>query len=404
MIQIWSKNEATTCTNGLFFGLLIKTINSQHPDNQNTMTSKTITKTIICHTPTPENVAFFLEKKSLFYKKRLFLSFLAIFLSLWGISPTLSAQGLDYTLRDPLAGIAKDNWLTPAEKLNKSRFYISAGTGAGLYGAASVGLYQTWYADFDRSPLHSFDDSKEWNQMDKAGHAFTAYIFSRYAFAGGRWAGLKRPAARYTALGVANLLQGTIEVLDGYSAEWGFSWSDMGANLSGSLLFTVQDIAWQEQRILLKVSNDLRGHPDIPITSGGGAMSNLGDISRERFGSNFFEKYLKDYNAQTIWLSANPKAFFPKSNIPDWLNVAVGYGSENVYGALGNVWRVDGVGFRYPEERYRQIFISPDIYLSRIRTKKRWVRLVLGALDFIKLPAPALEFSEGKLKGHLLMW
>lgn len=314
------------------------------------------------------------------------------------------AQSPDFTLRDPLAGIAKDSWLRPDSVYNKKRFLISAGTGATLYGAASVGLYQAWYAGFPRSGLHSFNDWPEWNQMDKAGHAFTAYMFSRYAFAGLRWSGLKRPAARYAALGVANLLQGTIEVLDGYSAEWGFSWSDMGANVTGSLLFTVQDAAWKEQRIIMKVSNDLRPIPDIPVFGANGAESNLGYIVEERFGSNFFERYLKDYNAQTIWVSANPRAFMPKSKIPVWLNVAVGYGSENVYGAFGNGWRVDGVGFRYEPERYRQWFLSPDIYFSRIPTKKRWVRLTLGILDFIKLPAPALEFSEGEFKGHWLMW
>ncbi|MEL7160216.1 MAG: DUF2279 domain-containing protein, partial [Bacteroidota bacterium] len=270
--------------------------------------------------------------------------------------PSLIAQSgdnFDYTLRDPLYSVANDNWLRPDSTFNRSRFWISAGTGAALYGTASVGLYQAWYADFERTGLHSFDDWPEWQQMDKAGHAFTAYMFNRYAFAGLRWAGLKRPAARLTALGVANLLQGTIEIMDGFSAEWGFSWSDMGANLTGSLLFTGQDLLWQEQRILLKVSNDLRSHPDVPVTNGD-AVSNLGYITRERFGEGLLERYLKDYNAQTIWLSVNPKAFLPKSNLPDWLNLAVGYGAENVYGAYGNSWRQDGVGFAYPEERYRQ--------------------------------------------------
>ncbi|WP_020571491.1 DUF2279 domain-containing protein [Neolewinella persica] len=349
----------------------------------------------------------------LFFKKIFFLGqnnhFLTLsatifFLFLCGTGQLQAQITPDFSQRDPLAGIAPDNWLTPDTSFNKSRFYISVGTGATLYGAASVGLYQTWYAGFDQVGLHSFNDWPEWNQMDKAGHAFTAYMFSRYAFAGFRWSGLKRPAARYAALGVANLLQGTIETLDGFSAEWGFSWSDMGANLTGSLLFTAQDIAWQEQRILLKVSNDLRSIPDIPVFNGNGAESNLGYIVRDRFGSNIFERYLKDYNAQTIWMSVNPKAFLPKSNLPVWLNVAVGYGSENVYGAYGNSWREGGESFRFPEERYRQWFLSPDIYFSRIPTKKRWVRLTLGILDFIKFPAPALEYSEGGFKGHWVMW
>jgi hypothetical protein len=353
----------------------------------------------------PPPPPFFSQKNQ---KKRLNRVFLT-FIVLWcGFSPSsqanLSAQNIDFTLRDPLAGLARDSWLRPDSTYNKSRFLISAGTGATLYGAASVGLYHTWYAGYEQTSLRSFNDWPEWNQMDKAGHAFTAYMFSRYAFAGLRWSGLKRPAARYTALGVANLLQSTIEVMDGFSAEWGFSWSDMGANLSGSLLFTAQDIAWKEQRILLKVSNDLRGVPDVPVFNGAGAEGNLGYVVRERLGTNVFERYLKDYNAQTIWMSFNPKAFLPKSKLPVWLNVAVGYGSENVYGAYGNVWSEGGQNFRFPEERYRQVFLSPDVYFSRIPTKKRWVRLALGILDSFKFPAPALEFSEGRVKGKWLMW
>jgi len=241
------------------------------------------------HSPSP-SISF--KKKYLSVSTGLLRFIFGVLLCCWGSVGSAQIQKSDFTLRDPLAGVARDSWLTPADSLHKGRFYLAAGTGTVLYSAASVGLYQTWYADFDRAPLRSFDD-----------------------------------------------------------------WT-----------------------------------------------SNLGYISRERFGSNFFERYLKDYNAQTIWLSANPRSFLPKSKIPPWLNVAVGYGSENVYGAYSNTWREDGVSFRYRPERYRQWFLSPDIYLSRIPTKKRWVRLTLGILDFIKIPAPALEYSQGKFKGHWLMW
>ena len=347
----------------------------------------------------------FFEKKHHSLLKSAFLTFVFLFSVLFpGLSPSLAAQSTDFTLRDPLAQVAKDNWLKPDSNYNKKRFLVSAGTGAALYGTASVGLYYAWYADFNRTSFRSFDDWGEWKQMDKAGHAFTAYMFSRYAFAGLRWSGLKRPAARYTALGVANLLQGTIEVMDGFSEGWGFSWTDLGANISGSLLFTVQDIAWQEQRILMKVSNDLRPIPNVPVFSNNGIEGNLGDVVRQRFGTSPFERFLKDYNAQTIWVSANPRAFMPKSKIPQWLNVAVGYSAESIYGAYGNGWHANGARFRYEPEGYRQLFLSPDIYFSRIPTKKRWVRLVLGVLDSFKFPAPALEYSEGKLKGSWLMW
>lgn len=320
----------------------------------------------------------------------------------WGGAVCAQRPLPDFTARDPLAGVGADNWLRPAAAYDGRRFALAAGTGGALYAVASVGLYQTWYADFPRTGLHSYDDWGEWQQMDKAGHALTAYAFSRYAFAGLRWSGFERPAARYTALGVANLLQTTIEVMDGFSAEWGFSWYDMAFNLSGSLLFTAQDALWQEQRILMKVSSDLRGVPDVPVFNAAGAEGNLGVVSAERFGTGVLERFLKDYNAQTIWLSANPRAFFPRSNLPPWLNVAVGYGVESVYGAYGNVWSEGGQRFRFPEDRYRQWVLSPDVYFSRIPTRKRWVRLALGLLDVIKFPAPALEYSRGSFRAHWL--
>jgi hypothetical protein len=240
--------------------------------------------------------------------------------------------------------------------------------------------------------------------MDKAGHTFTAYQYSRLSFAGARWTGMKRSRVRFTAFGVSTLLQGTLEMLDAYSDQWGFSWSDLGANTLGSTFFLAQDLIWREQRILMKMSSDLRPSPDVPIENGNGAMSNLGYIVNERFGSTRAERFLKDYNAQTVWLSANLHAFAPRVGLPPWLNVAFGYGVEDVYGAYGNGWRQNGEGFNYAPLRYRQYFLSPDIYFSRIPTKKRWVRLLLGTLDFFKFPAPALEYSKGEFKGKWLMW
>ncbi|WP_168797490.1 DUF2279 domain-containing protein [Neolewinella litorea] len=320
------------------------------------------------------------------------------------LSQTDGRQRYDYTQRDPLAEVAEDNWLRPAEEFHGGRFYTAAGIGAGAYAAFGVGLYSIWYKGYELESFHTFNDWPEWEQMDKAGHLFTAYFFNRTAFAGLRWTGLKRPAARYTALGVANLLQATIETMDGFSSNWGFSLSDMGANLAGSLVFTAQDALWREQRILLKVSNDFRPPPDIVVEHPSGASSNLGNISRLRFGSSVAERYLKDYNAQTIWASINIASIVQAHTLPPWLNIAVGYGVEDVYGAYGNVWRENGVGFGYRTgDRRRQWFLSPDIYLSRIPTRKRWVRLALGILDFVKVPAPALEYSRGRFYGHWIM-
>lgn len=356
----------------------------------------------------------YLAKKSSFFfiYRQIQCSFTVIW-AFWGLfictfSGQLMAQSsesaYEFTKADPLDTLNDVHFLRPSATFNGSRFWIAGGVGAGLYGTATYGLWKAWYSDYPRSDFKTIDDWPEWLQMDKAGHTFTAYQYSRLAFAGARWTGMKRSRARLTAFGVSTLLQGTLEILDAYSEQWGFSWSDLGANTLGSTFFVAQDLIWREQRILMKMSSDLRPVPNVAIENNNGSLGNLSYVVNERFGTTRSERFLKDYNAQTIWLSANLNAFAPRAGLPPWLNLAVGYGVEDVYGAYGNNWRQNGESFRYEPLRYRQYFLSPDIYFSRIPTKKRWVRLLLGTLDFFKLPAPALEYSKGTFKGKWLMW
>ena len=49
-------------------------------------------------------------------------------------------------------------------------------------------------------------------------------------------------------------LQSVIEILDGFSSQYGFSPGDFTANILGSGLFIGQEFAWDDQRIKLKFS------------------------------------------------------------------------------------------------------------------------------------------------------
>ena len=50
----------------------------------------------------------------------------------------------------------------------------------GSYGITLALLNQTWYSQYERVPFHFFDDNAGWLQIDKVGHAWTAYIESYY--------------------------------------------------------------------------------------------------------------------------------------------------------------------------------------------------------------------------------
>lgn len=304
------------------------------------------------------------------------------------------------------------SFLTPADSLHPGRFWTAAGAGTLIYGGFAYGLYESWYSEYELTGFHTFDDWGEWLHMDKVGHLYTTHLEANLLYSGARWAGIRPKAATWTAAAIALWLQSTVEVMDGFSAKWGFSWGDMAFNVAGAGLFVAQQYAWDEQRILMKVSSELgKSYPADPIRSTDGKfLSSPARRAAALYGTGFSEKFLKDYNAQTIWASVNIKAFAgPKSGWPDWLNLAVGYGTENMFGGFANRWREEpsGAQFILPEsyDRYRQFYFSPDIDLSRIRTRSRVLRTILRSINWIKIPAPALEINgRNGLRWHWLHW
>ncbi len=310
-----------------------------------------------------------------------------------------------------LAGI---NWSAGAESfaghqdsLNRSRFYFALGTGTLVYGMSTYALHQTWYDDFEKTSFHFFDDWGEWNNMDKAGHAFAAYFQSDITYQIGRWTGLKEKTAIWTATGVSLLFQTTVELFDAHSAKWGFSWSDMAFNLAGTSLFTAQQLGWGEQRIRLKVSSwPAQYSRDDIISSDEAATSSLYNRTNDLFGTGYVERYLKDYNAQTIWLSVNLSSFGKESSLPKWLNISLGYSAENLFGGYSNTWSEDGHTFSANPEQYprtRQWYLAPDIDFSRIRTRSKFLKTLFSVLNVFKAPTPAIEFNmNGKVKWYWL--
>ena len=288
------------------------------------------------------------------------------------------------------------------DSFRKGRFWTVASAGAIVYGVTVIGLNEAWYKGFDRTSFHFFDDWREWQNMDKMGHAFTAYFETELSYRGARWTGMNRKAATWTTAGLGLLYQTTVEMLDAYSTRWGFSIYDMAYNVAGVALFTGQELGWHTQRIRMKISSTRRTYSSEPIPSvSGQRVSSLAQRTDDLFGKSFLERYLKDYNAQTIWISANPSSFWPQTNIPSWLNVAVGYGAENLYGGFSNSWTEGDANYQLSPtrfERYKQFYLSPDVDFSRIPSQSKWLRTVFRILNIFKVPAPALEInSRGKV-------
>lgn len=315
------------------------------------------------------------------HKSLLKFSSLAVLLCLFQFQSFAQITPDSLCLRTP----HKLSFLEPAPTLNKGRTGAFVGGITGIYAGALVGLDYLWYRGYARSKFHLFNDMGEWNQMDKCGHAQTAYFEGLWAYHILRWSGVKKnKAAIYGGL-TGFMMQTTIEIMDGLSAKWGFSLGDIGANFIGATMMTWQEIAWGEQRIQLKFSPHIVNYP----------QGQLENRARNLYGSNYAQTFLKDYNAQTYWLSVNPASFNPKQKHARWINIAIGYGAGNMYGGFENKWTDENgqVVDRTDVKRYRRFFISFDADFTKIPTRTRTGKFFLGMLNTLKLPAPAIEFN-----------
>ncbi|MBK8442572.1 MAG: DUF2279 domain-containing protein [Sphingobacteriales bacterium] len=267
------------------------------------------------------------------------------------------------------------------------------------YSGMMLALNEAWYSQYARSALHFYNDNGEWNQVDKIGHTWTAYSEALTLMHLYQWAGMSRRKAAFWGASLAWLFQGSIEVLDGFSEKWGASGGDIIANTSGSLLMWAQETAWQEQRFHLKFSSHRVNYSHF--------SGQVAERARDLYGNTAAELVLKDYNGQTYWLTFHPlRVAAPQTTLlPKWLNIAIGYGAENMLGGYANEWK-DANGeiiTRYDIPRLRQYYLSVDVDLSKIKTRSKWLRTFLYAANMIKIPAPALEInSQGKFTFHPL--
>ncbi len=285
------------------------------------------------------------------------------------------------------------NNLTP-QQINH-RVKIIATTNIVGYSAAMVGLYAAWYKDYPQSSFHTFNDIGEWKGIDKIGHAYSAYAESKASMELWRWTGIDRKKRIWLGGMSGAFYQTVIETLDGFSSQWGWSWGDFSANILGSGMLVAQELTWDEQRIQFKFSFHHKMYNDATLVQ----------RSNKIFGSSIAERFLKDYNGQTYWLSANLNSFFPESKLPPWLQISVGTGAEGLFGANENIGKDANGSINFSRtdiKRYRQWYLAPDIDLTKIKTKHKGIKVALNILNIVKFPMPSLEYSNGRFKLNAL--
>ncbi len=300
-----------------------------------------------------------------------------------------SSPNLRLLLEGKIPGVKIDttpNYTILKPEETKKRIRLMTLANVAGYSLATYGFYNAWYKNQPTTSFHFFNDNAEWLQVDKAGHVYGAYIGSRASMELWRWTGISKNKRIWLG-GLSGLaFQTIIETFDGFGKDWGWSWGDVGANTLGSGLLMGQEFLWNEQRIDVKFSFHRRNYNE-PI---------LNQRADSLYGTSILNRMVKDYNGQTYWLSANIKSFFPKANVPSWLNIAVGYGAEGMFEGRKNIWkdRNGNTIDRTDIARYRQWYIAPDINLTKIKTKSKVLKTVLFFFNSFKFPLPSIGFSK----------
>jgi hypothetical protein len=311
---------------------------------------------------------FYAKFKTMSYKAPNYCLFICnyLFLSIF-FSHFTFAQHASDTLKKQAQ--STDYQEVTNKKLKK---YVLIGTVS--YTTGLLALNELWYKKSPRQSFRFFNDNAEWKQVDKFGHFYTTYQLGRTGHHFLSKTNLTQNQARLYGGMLGSALMFPIEILDGFSADFGASWGDWIANFGGSAFYVGQDLLWQEQRIKVKFSY---------------SPSKFAKLRPNVLGSSWQERLLKDYNGQIYWFSFDTSSFLKNnSRFPKFLNIALGYGADQLVFARREQNQAAGY------QAYRQYYLSLDLDFSHIKTKSSFVKTVFFILDMVKLPLPTLEYNQ----------
>lgn len=282
-----------------------------------------------------------------------------ILLSLLIVSQTLVAQKTN------------SNHKQEDSTYNSKIVYVSSAIGIGYVGSL-ITLQNVWYKEKYQEKFHLFNDGNNWLQMDKFGHGYTSYQLARGFSELYEWTGVSNKNATIIGSSISLSYLTCMEIMDGYSKDWGFSTWDITANIGGTALYIGQDLLFSKQIFLPKFSFH---------------KTKYASLRPEVLGSNFGEQLLKDYNGQTYWISFSP-GNLGANHFPKWLCLSLGYSADAKI--IGNS------DYYLNYKAKREFLLSLDLDLSEINVKNTFLKRILKQINLVKVPFPAFYFSNNQ--------
>jgi len=247
---------------------------------------------------------------------------------------------------------------TLTKRVNYTRLAVSAGVTSVAF-VYAYGIENTMWWKGRKSPFH-FNWQQDWTYAmgsDKFGHFFFGSVISTVYSQVFEWCGFERDkSVLYGAL-FAFGYQTFLEVRDGFSSEYGFSWGDFLANVLGESL-----PYWKNKYPFLR---DLK------------FKISLYPSERFRHGSN--RHIIDDYESIYDWISYPLYKILPANFsrfIPRFINIAIGH----------SVKKLD-----LPNARHHEFYIGLDWNLEELSGDCWLLKVVKKDLNFYRLPAPAVK-------------
>jgi hypothetical protein len=257
----------------------------------------------------------------------------------------------------------------------KQRIQIMVAAIGGTYLLGLAALSFLWYRQQSTSSFHFFDDNPEWQQMDKFGHAYTAFHLSRLVVYALQYAGLDHKTALQYGGWSGAVMMTPIEILDGFSEGYGASWGDEVANFVGAAFFIWQQKQWGEIRLMPKFTF---------------SPSPFAKLRPALLGKNIAEQWLKDYNGQTYWL-AIPLPVQISKDKNAMTNLLLGYGAGNMIYGRPEQNRAAGL------EPYRKFYVALEMADKPINIEPRFTNKLLSLLELLAFPIIKLRVDTEKL-------
>lgn len=242
------------------------------------------------------------------------------------------------------------------DSLKTGRMLLVGGLTMGGF-VYAYGIQNTMWWKGEKSGFHT-NWQEDWTTSlgaDKFGHFYFGYLVSNVYSQAFRWTGMSREKSILYSSLFAFTYQTFLEVRDGFSEKYGFSWGDFAANALGCGYPLLQ-----EKYPLLKNFN-----------------FKVSYRQSERYKNGSHSHIIDDYESTYLWMSIDINKLLPsdvEKYIPDFINIAVGH----------SVKRLDFEG-------RHEFFIGLDWNLEALPGDNWFLKFLKKNLNFYHLPAPTIK-------------